>query len=166
MSVFVSAPVLVLTPLGLAWIVTRMHRTLPTEEEILCKLHDGELKNIGDFMPRNTTVSVLESDAQFWNYMGRWKGLLRKRRNAVNFVHLGQWYVLDSNMDKQDVEYFSKRALLIGFLILSSIPEQAVRLVWRGMPHFCARYIACLYFEAATQMQMLNLEYGTGSLTL
>lgn len=162
----VPVPVLVLTPAGLVWIFTRIKRIRPTNEELLDRIHKGELDKLKDFTPHNSNRDVLETDELFWECMGGYRGLLRKRENAVCFVQLGQGYVIDSNMDKRDVEYLSRRSFAIGFLNIASIPEEAIRLIWWGMPHFCARWIAHLYWEAATQTRMLNLEYGTGHLIL
>ena len=163
----VPVPVIVLSSLSVAWITSRFVRILPpTNEEILNRINKGELENLKGFTPHNTAKDVLETDQRFWECTGGYRGLLRKRENAVCCVHLCQRYVLESNMDKRDVKYVSRRSFTIAFLILASIPEQAVRLIWWGMPHFCARWIAYLYWEAATQTRMLNLEYGTGYLIL
>lgn len=161
----VHSPVMVLGLLGFAWIGTRMKRILPpTEEEILSRIHKGELANLKEFLPHNNELDILEGDSHFYECAGGFMGLLRKRGNAVCFVQLCQLYVRDSKMDTQDVEYVSRRAFAIGFLILASIPEQAIRLFWRSMPHFCARWASYLYWEAATHTRMLTLEYGTGQL--
>lgn len=162
----VNSPEVILGLLGFAWIGTRMRRILPPTEHMICRLHNGELKALAEFMPHNNAPDVLEEDKRFYECAGGFKGLLRKRSNAVCFVQLGQRYVLDFKMDKQDVDYLSRRAFAIGFLVIGSIPEQGIRLFWRRMPHFCARWACYLYWEAATQMRMLNLEYGSGHLTL
>lgn len=162
----VPVPVLVLSPLGLAWILTRKKRTLPTNEELQRRIHKGELDSLKDFTPHNAATDVLKTDKHFWECMGGYRGLLRKRENAVFCVQFCQRYVLDSKMDKKDVDYVSRRSFQIAFLIMASIPEQAFRLIWWGMPHYCARWIAYLYWEAATYTQMLNLEYGSGQLTV
>jgi hypothetical protein len=160
-------PVLALSPLGLAWILTRKRRILPlTREIILSRIHKGELDRLKDFMPHNNMVDILKTDARFYECIGGFEGLLRERDNAVCCVQLCQLYVLESRMDRVDVEYVSRRSFAIGFLILASLPEQFIRLFWRSMPHFCARWISYLYWEAATQTRMLNLEYGTGQLIL
>lgn len=158
-------PVVVLTPLGLAWIFTRIRRIVPkTEEEILNKIHKGELDELKEFLPHNNALDVLEGDPRFWECTGGLTGLLRKRQNVVCFVQLCQRYVLDSKMPKQDVEYVSRRAFTIGFLIMGSVAEEFVRLIWWRMPHFCGRWAVYLYWEATKETLMLNLEYGTGHL--
>lgn len=157
---------LVLSPLGLAWIATRMLRTLPTTEEILDRIHKGELDSLKGFIPHNAAKDVLKTDKCFWECSGGFRGLQRKRENAVCCVQLCQRYVLDSNMDKRDVDYVSRRSFVIAFLVQAAIAEQAFRLVWWGMPHFCARWLSYLYWDLATQTNMLNLEYGTANLAL
>lgn len=142
-----------------------MKRTLPTEEELLRRMHDGELENIKDFVPHNSATDVLETDEGFWKSLGGFDGLLREHQNAVCFVQLCQLYVRDSKMDKRGVDYVASRSFAISFLRKTSLPEQAIRVFWRRMPHFCARWSAYLYWEAATYTQMLNLEYGNGLLT-
>ena len=162
-----AVPVLALSPFGLAWIWTRMRRILPsTQEEIINRLYKGELERIREFFPHNNAIDILKTDPEYWRCVGGFKGIIRERENAVCCVQLCQAYVRDSNMDKQDVEYVSRRSFAIGFLVLASIPEQLIRLIWWGMPHFCGRWISYLYWELATHTSSLHLEYGTGKLAL
>lgn len=162
----IYAPVVAFCCIVIAWLATRKRRAHRSAEEIKGRIQPGELDEIEDFIPHNSTRDVLKNDVRFYKCSGGFKGLRKKRRNAVCFVQLGQSYVRDANMDRQDVEYLSRRAFAIGFLMLASIPEQTIRLFWRSMPHFCARWASYLYWEAATQVEMLNLEYGTGQLRI
>lgn len=167
----VPVPVICLTLIGPAWLLTQRKRIIPTREEILNRIHKGELDSLIEFTPHNATRDVLKTDKPFWECMGGFRGLRRKRENAVCCVQLCQRYVIDANMDKQDVEYASQRSFTIAFLRIASIPEQGVRLIMHAlfrwsMPHFCARWIAHLYFELATYTQGLNLDYGGELLAL
>lgn len=162
----VPVPVVLLSSIGLAWTATRTARTLPTEQEILNRIHKGELDSLENFTPHNAARDVLKTDQRFWECMGGFRGLQRKRENAVCCVQLCQRYVLDSKMDKRDVDYVSRRSLAISFLVLASIPEEFARLFWWKMPHFRARWVAHLYFELATYTNMLNVEFGGEQLAL
>lgn len=162
----IYVPVVAFCCIVIAWLITRKRRAQRTTEDILSRIHKGEMDGIKEFMPHDNIIDIFKTDERFYRCSGGFKGLLWKRENAVCFVQLGESYVRDANMDKQDVEYFSERAFAIGFFILASMLEEVIRLFWTNMPHFCARWASYLYWEAATQIRMLNLEYGTGQLSI
>lgn len=159
-------PALVLCSLAVIWIVTRRRRKLPPTGDLISRLHKGELLQIQGFIPHQRETDFFKTDELFWKQSDGFHGLLRRRRNAVNFIQLCQRFVLDYNLDKRNVDYLAQRAFAIKFLALGSIAEVPFRLFWKRMPHLCAMTAAYVYWEADTRIRNLHRECGIGILTL
>lgn len=151
---------------GLGWTITRPRRRLRKPDEIIANLHPGELKGLHDFLPGHADKDLLETDVSFWIQSKGMKGLIRKRHNAVCFVQLCQQLHRNSSMPEDEIGDMTTRAFLISFFIGCAILENLPRLFIRGLPHACARFATEVYWEAAVQMRMLNLEYGIEDIVL
>lgn len=148
-------------PIGLAWVLTTRKRIIPTIEELICKLHPGELDAISHFVSSNPIKALVESDLEFYRAFGGYEGFFRKLQDAVCFVQLCQQLHRNNGMPWVELGIVLRKAFFMLFAIFLSIPEAALRILIRRLPHLCARWMAQLYYDLSIEAENLNLEYGT-----
>lgn len=148
--------------LGIIWVITRSRRRLPPLEEILKRIHQGELDGLDNFLPVNPADGFLETDKSFWMLSKGRKGLKRRKENAVCWVQACQVLHLNSEMPREDLGYMTTRSLLISFFTRCDVVESFFRLFIRSLPHVCARIATYLYWEMERRAQILNLTFGIG----
>lgn len=136
------------------WIKHHKMNRLISVEEILPQIFPGESNGI-EIYTLNDKADLLDSDRQFWKATGKWRGLLRKRRNAVCFVHLSQQFQPSSFQEKEEIYLIRTRALLITFFITCAIPEAFLRWLIPSIPRTCARVSAQLYWDLERRITTL-----------
>lgn len=163
-------PVIVLLVSGLAWILTRMYRTLPTTDELLRRLLPDQMKPLQDLIPHDPIRDLLDSDLPFWDLSGGYEGLWKRRANAICYIQLCQRLELEHKMPKEDVRYVSRRAFWQAFFTVACIPEGFVRIFFRivsrgslNVPHACARWATYFYWELSNRAETLNLQFGNAN---
>jgi len=156
-----------LSSLAIAWFLTRRKRTLPTTEELLRRLHPDPLKGLDAFLPYNPIKYLfkkfMDSDEEFYRVFGGYSGFVRKLQDAVCYVQLCQQLHRNNGMPWVKFGIVLRKAFFMLFAILLSIPEEAFRVLFHRLPHFCARWMAQLYYDLSIEAENLNLEYGNGN---
>lgn len=163
------APITII-PIGLAWVLTTRNRVIPPTAELIRKLHPGERSAISRFVSRNPIKAMIKrligglisSDPEFYRAFGGHEGFIRKWQDAVCYVQLCQ-RLLRNGMPLLKFGIVIEKAFLMLFAILLSIPEAGIRLLFRRLPHLCARWVAQIYYDLSIEAENLNLEYGTES---
>lgn len=137
-----------LSLLGLAWIISRKARKLPSKEKLIAKLRHIDSSKIGEFIPRNPDDDFIENDARFWELFGGRVGLNDRANNAVCLVQLSQHKLKDHEVPKGASDYLATRAVLIIWCVRIDVIEDVIRkLFLPKLPHICARFAAYLYWD-------------------
>jgi hypothetical protein len=129
-----------------AWLYRVRRRRLMASDVILREIYPGETDLIEKFAP-NEGFDFLADDKEFWSASKGWRGLRRKRHNAVCFVHFCQSIHPDKQLEKDELRLMSARAILITFYTGCSLLESVVRWFVKGFPHSCARTATHLYWD-------------------
>jgi hypothetical protein len=128
------------------WWYRAKHRRLMAPEVILEKIYPGETDSIERFSPKEG-FDFLVDDKEFWAESRGWKGLRRKRHNAVYFVQFCQGITPDKQLEREELRLMTTRAILIGCYTAYSLPESVVRWFIKDFPHSCARNATYLYWD-------------------
>lgn len=129
-----------------AWLFRFRNRRLLEADVILKELYPGETDSIERFAP-NEGFDFLADDKEFWNASKGWKGLRRKRHNAICFVQFCQSLQPDIELEKEELRLMTARAILISFYTGCSVLECVLRWFIKDFPHSCARNATNLYWD-------------------
>lgn len=129
-----------------AWLFRVRRRRLMASSVILTELYPHETDSIEIFAPREG-FDFLADDKAFWQASNGWRGLCRKRHNAVCFVHFCQSLRPDQTLEKDELRLMTARAILITFYTGCSILEAVLRWFIKDFPHSCARTATNLYWD-------------------
>lgn len=140
------------------WVLTSFKRQLPPIDELFKRIR--AVNSLAQRVHSNPIKELLESDKVFWNSFGRKQGLIDRHNNAVCYVQICQHLAKHEGMPKRAVRLVSRRAFWMKIFILFSVLEQVTRLIFKNLPHFCARCINHLYDELSAQADGLIAEYG------
>jgi hypothetical protein len=113
--------------------------------DILKELHPHETDSIEQFTFRE--FDYLANDKEFWATSKGWKGLKRKRRNALYLVQFCQNLTAGNDKEKEELRLMLARAILIYIYTGCSLLESAVRCFIKDFPHSCARTATNLYWD-------------------
>lgn len=147
-------PLFAVLALSALWISRRLKGRLLDPDELISRIFPGESIAIEKYT-LSEQADIIENDIEFWTSCGGWRGLIRKRHNAVCFVQLCQQLSISSQFEKEEIDLIRTRAILITFYLTCSIPEAIVRWFVRSIPHSSARMSAQLYWDIERRMTTL-----------
>lgn len=141
-----------------AWLSRFRNRRLLESGVILKELYPGETDSIERFAP-NEGFDFFADDKEFWNASKGWKGLRRKRHNAICFVQFCQSLNPDKRLEREELRIITMNSILISFYTGCSLLEYPFRWFIKDMPHSCARNATNLYWEMERRVTTLCSVY-------
>jgi hypothetical protein len=143
MKLFLILPVLLGVAI-LAWFLRIRRRHRMSAAVILNELHPNETALLETFILRD---DFLADDRAFWKASNGWRGLCRKRHNAICLVQFCQNLVPGVTLERLEIRWMTTRATLICFYTGCSVVEAVLRWFVKDFPHACARNATNLYWE-------------------
>jgi hypothetical protein len=160
----VNAPLLtalVISALVLAWkLLTLNRKRHRSPSAIIACMDNGNPRNliqrISEDGPSGWRISR-ERDAEFWAYIGRYRGLARIHTNANCCAELCRALRLAND---EDISFIYQRALTISALTVLSLCESLLRFILPALPHVCAMLSVSLYIELRIRTENLCNQYN------
>ena len=142
---------------GAAWYFTRSRRHQRDPQTLISSLHAREMENLNDFL--SSDLDLISEDPEFWRRSGGIDGMIRKWQNARILVKLCQHMTAKSEISPTVSEEMTRRSVLIGLMVVCSLPESLLRVFFSELPHLCARVAMEIYSQMTGEIRFLCFEH-------
>lgn len=127
------SPILVMIGAFLPWRRERIHGL----EHLVRRVTPCRFRGLNAYLEG---VPELAPGPEFWDASGRLPGVLQRFREMTLLVRILQHEVSSGHVSRKDAAYAWHQALLQIWFSVWAVPEAAVCLAWRGLPHVCGLF--------------------------